>query len=233
MESGVDKAENGGLAVLGGSFNPPHLGHLRLALELAENLDLTVELTPCGQPPHKAPGRILDFELRCALLRPLLGASPALGLNMLEGARPGPSYTYDTMIRHLRRGPAETLHFALGAGDFMTIAKWRQADKLLGMVNFIIVPRQGIEQAAVSRFIEDSLFDLLTPERPARPEIKACWRHKRSGLLFQYLPVTRIDISSSQVRQAWRRGLSLQGLVPESVEQGLLERKPLIDKIWK
>ena len=93
-----------GRAILGGSFNPPHVGHLRLAVEAREALgDLVrgVDMVPCAQPPHKKTGHLLPFELRAAMLEAALAPLPWLRCNRLEALRDGPSYTWDYRIREL------------------------------------------------------------------------------------------------------------------------------------
>ena len=217
---------------MGGSFNPFHLAHLRLALEVSETLSLDVELIPSAQPPHKAADYMLDFDLRCRLARTGLQSLPKLSLNQLESRRSGPSYTYDTVQIYMEKLPAAQLYFVIGASDFMALPTWHRGKDLLAAINFIIVPRDGIEFAAVDNFIKTALDVDIRPVTVPDPAIGAAWR-RRAGNAFLYLPITRLGISSSIIRQAWRLERSLKGLVPEAVEQQLLQNRALVDQTWK
>ena len=122
-----------GRAILGGSFNPPHVGHLRLAIEAAEALSsLTdgVDLIPCAVPPHKAMTGMLPFDLRARMLEASIADLPFLRCNRLEGQRQGPSYTWDTLLAYREAAPDTELYFILGSPDFALLPTWHRGLEL-------------------------------------------------------------------------------------------------------
>ena len=101
-----------GRAILGGSFNPPHVGHLRLAIEAREALgDLVqgVDMVPCAVPPHKAQSGMLPFELRASMVAACAESIPWLRCNRAEALRQGPSYTWDTLCAYREAEPETEL----------------------------------------------------------------------------------------------------------------------------
>lgn len=221
-----------GRAILGGSFNPPHLAHIRLAIEVHEKLGLEVDFVPSAVPPHKSAEAMLDFTLRCDLLEMSLDGLPEFTVNRLEGHRPGPSYTYDTIRAYLEQRPGQRPYFIAGGGDFMSMTNWHCFDELMGLCHFIVVPRHGISLLAIQKYIKDNLAKMFHPAPPALPAVSFAWRHRSAGTTVSFLPVTRLDISSSMVREAWRTGHSLKALLPEKVERALLDNKTRIGAIW-
>ncbi len=112
------------IGILGGSFNPVHTGHVRMAIETLERLSLDrVELVPAKKPPHKDEADILPFELRLELVNRAVQGIPGLGSNPLEGERRGPSFTCDTLTCYRTEQPETEIYFIVGltAG----VAVWR------------------------------------------------------------------------------------------------------------
>lgn len=230
------------IGVLGGSFNPVHIGHIRLAIEARERLGLDrVDLAPCSQPPHKPAAGLLDFALRRQLLE--LALAPAQGLprldwlaiNDLEARRAGPSYTYDTLRSYQQTEPGSRVCFLLGGGDLLTLPEWRHGQELVRLADFVVVPRDEHELADIEAFVAVNWPDATLA--PA-PPFAAAWTFAAAvgagGATTQlaYLPLPRLDISSSRVRAAWRARASLRCLVPEAVERELLARQAEVDKVW-
>ncbi len=146
--------------ILGGSFNPPHVGHLRLAVEVLERLGLPrLEFMPCYRPPHKEDSELLPFALRARCLALALGIEggaprlPGLELNTMEQERPGPSYTIDTLAAYRERYPAGQPYFVLGAGDLLTLESWKQGLDLPFQATLVVVPRVGGDLDAVRGFV--------------------------------------------------------------------------------
>ena len=142
-----------GIGILGGSFNPVHIGHLRLALEVLEAPVAAleyVELLPCAEPPHKPREGILPFELRSALLEVAGRRIPRLRVNRLEGMRSGPSYTWDTLTAYAAQYPGQRPVFILGGEDFATLPQWFRGLELPQLADFVVVPRAGTERSCTA-----------------------------------------------------------------------------------
>lgn len=215
-------AHGPGLAVLGGSFNPPHVGHLRLAVEAREALgDLIsrVDLVPSAQPPHKKNQHLLPFELRAAMLEAAAGPLPWLRCNRLESLREGPSYTWDTLRAYHAAEPGTSLYFLLGSPDFALLPTWHRGLELPALCNFVVVPRG--EQSA-EEFMDTARA--LWPRAEARPPLlpdSACMALPGGGLAH-FLPLPWLAVSASRIRELWLAGRSVEYLVPDAA-LGLLQ----------
>ncbi|MFQ9868504.1 MAG: nicotinate-nicotinamide nucleotide adenylyltransferase [Bilophila wadsworthia] len=137
------------IGILGGTFNPVHIGHLRLATAVAEALRLKhVDLMPCAVPPHKADSGLLSFEMRVSLLQGALETPPnaapsdaRLQVSTLEGELPHPSYTWNLITEWRKRHTSESPMFILGGEDFMHADTWHRGLELPNITNFVVVPR--------------------------------------------------------------------------------------------
>ena len=146
----MDGIKAAGRALFGGSFNPPHVGHLRLAIEMAETLRplaAGVELTPCATPPHKVAGGLLPFDLRAAMVEACLDGLPGLSCNRMEAGRPGLSYTWDTLRACREETPERPLFFILGSPDYALLPHWHRGLELPCLCQLVVVPRgEGSEK---------------------------------------------------------------------------------------
>jgi nicotinate-nucleotide adenylyltransferase len=144
------------IGILGGTFDPPHLGHLKLAMHFAKLLHLdTLLLIPSGEPWQKSSGitpaeiRLELTEAACAdLARALLylKVPTQIGVDRIEIDRAGPSYAIDTAKALRERfGPQVNLTWLMGADSFINLPSWRSWDQLLGLVNFAVVSRPNHE----------------------------------------------------------------------------------------
>jgi nicotinate-nucleotide adenylyltransferase len=185
--------------VLGGTFDPPHLGHLIVASEARAQLGLDrVLLVPAGQPPHKPDGPTFPAELRLRLLAAAVAGEPGLGVSRIEVDRPGPSYTADTLEAIAAGEPGARLWFILGADQLVQLPGWRDPDRILAAARLAIAPRAGV----------------TTAEAEARAASIA-----PGGV--DWLDTPRIGISSSMVRDRMAAGRPIRWLVPPAVEEVL------------
>jgi len=132
------------IGLFGGTFDPVHLGHLRLALEAAENLGLEqVRLLPCHQPSHRTSPQV-ESRRRVEMLHLAMGASPLLSVDDRELCRPGPSYTLDT-LQSLRAelGPEASLVWIMGSDAFARLETWYHWQELLDWAHLLVVLRPG------------------------------------------------------------------------------------------
>lgn len=216
------------VGLLGGSFNPFHVGHLRLAIEVLERLGLArVDLTPCSVPPHKDAGDLLSFELRSQCIARSIGAEAGalpiggLELNSLECERSGPSYTWDTLQAYSEREPEAKVHFVLGAGDLLTLPSWKRGLELPEQATLVVVPRQQRDLQDVASFMVEHWPD--AEQAPLPQNVAAAWSFP-GGAKLLYLPLPRVDVSGEMIREIWRSGRSLRGLVTDAA-LALLERE--------
>ncbi|MCG6656391.1 nicotinate-nucleotide adenylyltransferase [Halomonas campisalis] len=197
--------------MLGGTFDPVHLGHLRSAVELHEALALDrVHMIPAAMPPLRGEPWVPP-ETRLALLEAGIGDTPGLVADPRELRRDGPSYSADTLAA-LRRdyGREARLVMALGHDAFLRLADWRSPQRLFELAHLVVIDRPDHEaplSAALAELIQgrevDSVESLM--QRPA------------GGLLRLRLP-TRMAISATAVRRRLASGASVRYLLPEAVE---------------
>ncbi|WP_272700493.1 nicotinate (nicotinamide) nucleotide adenylyltransferase [Desulfovibrio sp. Fe33] len=212
------------IGILGGSFNPVHTGHVRMAVEVHEQLGLDrVELVPAAEPPHKPSGGLLPFELRLDLVRRAIEGIPGLGANPLEAERSGPSFTCDTLTCYRTERPDNELYFILGASTFLELRNWRRGLEIPTLASLVVVNRWEAAEA-VAGFVAEQW-----PE--ATLEGEGVWRMP-GGNEIRLLDIPRLDIKGGHIRRRWldRRNLSL--LVPDGVRALLEDRAEEIARCW-
>jgi nicotinate-nucleotide adenylyltransferase len=191
------------LGIFGGTFDPPHVGHLIVAQDAREQLALDrVIFVPAAQPPHKIGREISGAELRLEMLQRAVALDPAFYVDDLELRRPGPSYTVDTLRELRRRQPDAELFLLLGADQFAEIRTWREAEMLPALARIAVLTRAG-ESGTASRPAGTDTPDDTAP-------IDAIT-----------VAVTRIDLSASDVRRRVAEGRSIRHLVPREVAQSI------------
>ncbi|WP_316901640.1 nicotinate (nicotinamide) nucleotide adenylyltransferase [Pseudodesulfovibrio indicus] len=210
--------------ILGGSFNPVHTGHVRMAIEVLERLALDrVELVPAAEPPHKPGEGMLPFELRLELVRRAIEGIPGLGANPLEAERPGPSFTCDTLTCYRTERPGIELSFILGASTFLELHKWRRGLEIPELASLVVVNRWEAAEA-VAGFVESSWPEAVEEELGR-------WRLP-GGNTIQLVDIPRLDIKGGQIRRRWLDRRNLRLLVPDGVVELLEERVETIERYW-
>ncbi len=197
------------IGILGGTFDPIHLGHLRPALEVLQGLGLAeLRLVPGHVPPHRPQPR-LAAEQRCALLQLACDAIPGLEVDRRELERPGPSYTIDTLCE-LRRelGAQQSLVFVMGSDAFRTLPSWHQWRSLTDYAHLVVTTRGGDEGGR-----SPMLNDWLAEHRAVHP---SDLRKVPAGKVW-FHPVSRLEISATAIRRLLAQGYSAQGLMPDGV----------------
>jgi nicotinate-nucleotide adenylyltransferase len=214
------------LGILGGTFNPVHVGHIRLALEMAEALKLDrVELIPAARPPHKADVGMLPFDLRARLLTLAVAGTPGLSVNLMEADRPGPSYTWDTLSEMAARAPEADIHFILGACDLLNLHLWRRGPELCRFANLAVASRDRLGSTEVERYLAGH------PEMGCLPAGPDRWRAP-SGKFIEVVAIPRLDISASFIRERFRHGSNLRFLIPPGVEEELGRQRDHVLSLW-
>jgi len=207
------------IGILGGTFDPIHLGHLRSAEEIGQELDLQkVYLIPSASPPHKIKASVLLFEHRLAMVNLALGDSLKIEALDIEGKRPGLSYTIETLKElHNKFSPAPEVFFVLGMDAFIEIKTWKEYHKLFDYTHFVIIRRGGYPPEGLEAFILG-----LAPGVKRAPETDTFLMP--SGKTIVLKAPTFMDISSTHIREMVGRGQSIRFLVPESVRQYIIQK---------
>jgi nicotinate-nucleotide adenylyltransferase len=193
------------IGVLGGTFDPPHVGHLWLATLAADAIGLDrVLFMPAAQPPHKG-GRLVSHGTdRLLMTRLAITGEDAFELCLIEMERPGPSYTIDSIdeLERLYLGEAQ-LFLLMAADSLNAIDSWREPDRLLERIEWVVGPRPGSP----------------LPDRSALKE-----RFGASASRIHLLSGPSLDVSSSEIRRRVAAGQVIRYLVPRGVEELIVER---------
>jgi nicotinate-nucleotide adenylyltransferase len=203
------------LGILGGSFNPPHLGHLAVARHALEELALErVTLMPANSAPHKRLAEDPGAGHRLEMCRIAVAADERLSACALEIERGGPSYTVDTLISIHASHPDARLTFIVGADTARTLPGWRAPARILELAELAVAARAGSARDAVL----ESVAGLSEHRGAARREPR-------------FLAMGAVEVSSSAVRRAVAAGEPIVSLVGEGVaryiaEHGLYREKP-------
>jgi nicotinate-nucleotide adenylyltransferase len=212
------------VGILGGSFNPVHNGHLRMAIEAREALGLArVDLLPARVPPHKGTAGLLDFGLRLDMARLAVEGVEGLGVCALEGEMPVPSYSHATLVRLAELHPGTRHVFVLGSTDLPTLPDWHRGLELPLLADMAVVDRLGLGLDTVDRF--------LTAHWQWREEGPGL-RRIDGGRLVAFVPMARLDISASMVREKFCAGREVRGLVPEAVRERMLAAPRQFSDCW-
>lgn len=226
------------LLLLGGSFNPPHAGHMRIAIETAETLRPAQTLfIPCARPPHKPDGNLLPFSLRAAMLRAAIAdmghtnRGDSFAVSEVEQERQGLSYTVDTLAVLRERFPGMRPAFVMGSEDYAQISSWRRWKELPVLADLVVLPRSA---GALESFRNCTMA--FWPEAkllaPPAPGVTESFRLP-DGARLLYVPQPQLDISSSLVRERLLAGRSLDFLVPAGVRDLLLEHAGQAIGLWR
>jgi nicotinate-nucleotide adenylyltransferase len=193
------------IGILGGTFDPPHIGHLWLATLAADAMALDrVLFMPAAQPPHKVGQPVSRATDRLLMTRLAIAGNPLLELCPIEMERPGPSYTIDSIDELERIHPGDTqLYLVMAADSLAQIDTWREPDRLLERIEWIVGPRPG--DALPDRSALESRFG----ERASR---------------IHLLDGPSLDVSSTALRDRVANGQPIRYLVPRGVEELITER---------
>jgi nicotinate-nucleotide adenylyltransferase len=185
------------VGLLGGTFNPPHVGHLVCAQDARDQLGLdVVRLLPAHTPPHKEAPQDPGVEVRLELCRLAVGDEPGVEVSRVEADRPGPSYTVDTLRALHDESPRDELTFIVGADMAASLREWREPEEILELARLGVAEREDLARDDILRRI-DGLRGV--PERLA------------------FFDMPRLDVSSSMIRGRVAAGRPIRHLVPDAV----------------
>ena len=208
------------IGIFGGTLNPIHFGHLRSAEEVREVFSLDrVLFVPSAFPPHKRREELESPQHRIEMTRIAIEGTPYFDFSDMEVRRGGFSYSVDTVEEVKKKEPGDEIYFILGVDAFFEIDSWKDYRRFLSLCNFIIVTRPGYEKGALTESLPlevrgDFCYDAE----------KGCYGHS-SGHCLNFLEVTLLDISSTEIRKRLKAGRSVKYLLPQRVEEYIKNNK--------
>ena len=180
------------LAIFGGSFDPPHVGHLLAAGDAFEQLELDrLVLVPTATQPLKVGGAAATAEQRLTMVQLLVEGDARFEVSAVEVERAGLSFTVDTLMHFAEAHPTSERFLLLGADVLATFGQWREPERVLKLARTVVLERAGDPATAL----------------PAGMDAKALMR----------LPTRRVDVSSTEIRRRVGNGKSIRGFVTDSV----------------
>jgi nicotinate-nucleotide adenylyltransferase len=196
------------IGILGGTFDPIHLAHLRMALELYQALDLAkVHITPCFQPMHRK-HPVASPEHRLAMVSCAVAAEPALYADDREIKRQGPTYTIDTLLEMRAEMPDTPLCLLMGIDAFLGFASWHRWKEILQHTHIIVAHRPHY-QLPFAGIIADLIKEHI------QTEIAFIHENLAGGILLR--PITALEISATDIRKQIAMGRNPRYLLPDSV----------------
>ncbi|MBO8130883.1 MAG: nicotinate-nucleotide adenylyltransferase [Candidatus Marinimicrobia bacterium] len=189
------------IAIFGGTFDPPHIGHLILAQSLINSLTIEkVLFIPVYIPPHKVDRNITDSEKRIKMLHLSIDDNPKFEVSLIEIERKGVSYSIDTInqIREKYKLKKDELFFAIGSDSIVEFNIWKSPMEILNKSTVVVFPRPGFELSQVKKEYREKSIFLKTP---------------------------LIDISSRMIREMVKKGLDIKYLVTEKVYDFIKKNK--------
>jgi nicotinate-nucleotide adenylyltransferase len=180
------------LGIFGGSFDPPHVGHLLVAEDACEELALDrLVFVPAARQPLKAGREVADAAHRLAMVRLLADGNPRFEVSAVEVERAGLSFTVETLTHFAAQYPAAERFFLVGADVMTTFAQWREPERVLQLARLVVLHRADAAPADV----------------PAGGDRAA----------IRQLSTRRIDVSSTEIRQRVRDGKPVRGFVTDNI----------------
>jgi len=193
------------LGVLGGTFNPIHLGHLKIAEVVTNEFSLNkILFIPAGQPWLKSNSTILEAKHRVEMVKLAINDRVHFKLSMLEIDRNGPSYTVDTLEQLHQYHDKVAIYFILGWDNLAQLPLWHKPQRIIQLCHLVVVPR-----------VDYPAPDLTYLEK----------KIPRISQVTTILNSPHIDINSSVIRKRIRQGLPINQLVPKRVYKYIIEKK--------
>jgi len=196
------------IGILGGTFDPVHIGHLRPALDIQQVLGLEeVRLVPCNNPPHR-PQPLASGEQRVTMLNAAISQHPVFRIDTREFDREGPSYMLDTLQSFRAEMPATGLCLLLGMDSFISLPGWHCWRELIEYCHMVVMTRPGAAMPG-----QGELADFISQYRALDASLL---KTRASGMVW-FHPVTVLDISGTRVRKLLATGMDAGFLVPQGV----------------
>jgi nicotinate-nucleotide adenylyltransferase len=204
------------LGIFGGTFNPIHIGHLRVAEEVRVHLELDkIIFVPSYIPPHKDLEDNVVGSKRLEIVKIAIASNTRFDLSSFEVDSGGNSYSIRT-IEHIRETFNTTPYFILGQDAFNDIMTWYEKDRLFGLSHFVVMSRPHAERPPLKNIIGMHASRYTKTDRGYIND---------EGNEIIYVKVTPLDISSSMIRRLSKKGESITYLVPPEVEKYIRDER--------
>ncbi len=208
------------IGLMGGTFNPVHLAHLRIAEEARELCALDrVVFIPAADPPHKPLAGEVPFSCRYEMVRLAIAGNPTFELSDMEGRRAGKSYSIDTISHFHDEHPEDDLYFIIGSDSFLEIGQWHRFAEIFRSCNLIVVERPGCPVTDPSSALPVAIKREFSYNAASRA------LEHISGNRVHFLQGCLLDISSTEIRQLASKGHSITYLVPRDVETYIKDKR--------
>ena len=216
---GAHRPSGGGhrrsVALFGGTFDPPHAGHIAVAQAAQRRFHLdAIYFIPSSRPPHKPQQELTPFIHRYTMVALACAEHTGFVPSLVEaptGGAPHIFYSIDTVRRYRREHPDDRLYFVVGADQFLELPTWKNYESLLDACDFIIASRPG--------FRLDALRLVIPPEKLGRSTSGDPHRIVLRKTAVHLLTTVASHVSSTEVRERIRRKQGIRGLVPPRVEE--------------
>ena len=209
------------VGIFGGTFDPPHFGHLVLAEETRERFGLgEMYFMPCNEPPHKDSNNLTEVKHRFAMVVAATLHNPGFVVSSIEANRKGKSFSIDT-VRELQEdmGDKVQIVFVTGIDAFVNIETWKDHREFLDLCHVVVVSRPGHgfeEIAKMPSWVNDCVVDLRDGDSLPQRQLEECPNGERRVFLSD---AVHIDISSTEIRERVAARLSVRYKVPDEVER--------------
>lgn len=196
------------IGILGGTFDPIHLGHLRMGIELYENLNLSkIHIIPCYQPVHRNPP-IASTQSRLAMVQCAVQDEDVFYVDAREIHRQGPSYAIDTLIDLRNEMPNTPLCLLVGIDAFLGFTTWHRYQEILALCHIVVAHRPHYQLPTTGLIAE------LMKER-LQNTVESIHQNLAGIILFR--PITALEISASDIRNQIAAGKNPRYLIPDQV----------------
>lgn len=189
--------------LFGGTFDPPHIGHIMMAQLAYEMLSLdVVEFIPAGQPPHKDTSRVSAADVRVELVEAAITSFPYFSLSLMEVQRQGPSFTVDTLKSMKKKHQEDDLYWFVGADMLADLPSWKNPEDILRLAQLVVAPRPHVD------------------EKRAQEVLMSQFPYAKITLLG----IPLLDISSTWIKNRLAKGLRVDPMLSPAVIQLILQK---------
>jgi nicotinate-nucleotide adenylyltransferase len=213
------------LGLFGGTFDPPHVGHLLVASDACDALRLDrVVFIPNARQPLKSDERQATARERLAMTRLMATGDARLYVDSCEAERGGVSFSVDTLEAFAAKSPADERYFLVGTDIIRTFAQWKSPDRVAQLARLAVLRRR--DEGAVERPGWGTALGEGAAEPDAASVLQEIGRVAGPAALQPLIvPTRRVDVSSTEIRDRVRTGRSIHGFVTEAVEQFIHEHR--------